>query len=70
MNESSELSDWKEEPKWNDDDAKKKVRFDDSVEERTTTLNVGFEIIETSTKYGSDKVQIKGRSYIIKVCGS
>ncbi|KAI5435370.1 hypothetical protein KIW84_021975 [Lathyrus oleraceus] len=53
-----------------DDDAKN-VRFDDSGEDRTTRLNDGFEYIEVDRpKEDSNRVDINGKSYRIKMCES
>lgn len=45
--------------------------FDDNEVDRTTRLNDGFEVVQVDMpKEGSNRVDINGKSYKIKMCGS
>ncbi|CAI8618807.1 unnamed protein product [Vicia faba] len=52
------------------DDARNLI-FDGSEEDKTTVLNDGFEVLEVDMpKEGSNRIDINGKSYKIKMCAS
>lgn len=68
--EGTKLSEGEEESVGSDDDAKK-VRFDDTEDERTTALDDGFEVIEVERpEDGTNMVGIKGKLSRIKFCAN
>lgn len=70
LNDSNEEVDEEESLEDIDNDVKG-VSFDDSQDEKTTTLNGGFEVIEADRiRNGSNIVKIKEKSYRIKIYGS
>lgn len=70
LNVSNEQSEEEESIEGNDDDVKI-ARFYDRDDDRTIALNYSFEIIEVdSSRNGLNKVEIKRKSYIVKVCAS
>lgn len=70
LNEGTESSDREEDPEEHDGDTRR-VRFDYSQKERTIALDDGFEVIENDRpRAGSNRVEIKGRSYRIKGCAT
>lgn len=70
LNVSNEQSEEEESIEGNDDDVKI-ARFYDRDDDRTISLNYSFEIIEVySSRNGLNKVEIKRKSYIVKVCAS
>ncbi|CAK8544505.1 unnamed protein product [Lathyrus sativus] len=53
-----------------DNDARN-VKFNDNEEDKTTGLNDEFEVVEVDMpKEGSNRIDINGKSYRIKMCGS
>lgn len=68
MTEGTKSSEGEEEP-FRSDDNTRKVGFEDSQDERTIVFDDGFKVIEVDRpKDGTNRVEIKGKSYRIKVC--
>lgn len=68
LNEGTKSSVGKVEPKESDDDDARRVRFDDSAKEGTTAFNDDFKVIKIERSgNGSNRVEIKGKSYRIMV---
>lgn len=68
MTKGTESNEGEDEPNESEDDAMN-VRFDDSEDGKMTAFNDIFEVIEIDRpRNDSNKIEIKRRSYMIKVC--